>query len=175
FLAQHPARAIWAVAAVPGSHVPPLVDRMIGSPEDLVGALAAASAALSTSRAECPIAAASLAATWEAGVRAHQRGDRDAALDAYAKVLEVQPEFALAHYLMGILARDAGDAASARHAFALALAAAPGYIDARLAAVRAATEQHDLDAAIAISTEGLARMPVNVSLWRALGHAHLAR
>ncbi len=108
-------------------------------------------------------------------MRAHQRGDRQVARDAYAKVLEVQPEFAPAHYLTGILDRDGGDAVSARRAFASALAVAPGYVDARLAAVRAATEARDLDAAVAICTEGLARAPASVGLWRALGHAHLAR
>ena len=174
FLAQHPAREIWAVAIAPGAHVPPLVDRTIGNGDDLVAALGAASAALRASRAECAVDAASLAAMWEAGVRAHQHGDRDAARGAYAKVLEAQPQFAPAHYLTGILARDAGDAQTARHAFASALAAAPGYIDARLAAARAATEQHDLDAAVAVCTQGLARTPANVGLWRALGHAHLA-
>jgi len=174
-LAQHPAREVWAAAVAPGLHEPPLVDRTIASAADLVAALTAKKAAISTSPTECPVTAASLTATWEAGVRAHQRGEHDAARGAYAKVLEAQPEFAPAHYLTGMLARDAGDAALARRAFASAVAAAPGYIDARLALVRAATEQHDLDAAVAICAEGLAGTPANVRLWRALGHAHLAR
>ncbi len=54
FLAQHPAREIWAVAVAPGSHVPPLVDRTIGSADDLAAALAAASAALSASASRMP-------------------------------------------------------------------------------------------------------------------------
>ena len=174
FLAQRPAREIWSVAVAPGSHVPPLVDRTIADAEELVAALAAASEAVS-SRTGCAVPAASLVATWESGVRAHQRGDRAVARDAYAKVLQVQPEFAPAHYLTGMLDRDDGDALSARRAFASAIAAAPGYVDARLAAARAATEARDLDAAVATCAEGLAHAPANVGLWRALGHAHLAR
>ena len=63
----------------------------------------------------------------------------------------------------------------AHRAFAAAVSAAPDYIDARLAAVRLATEQRDADAAVALCEEGLARAPENVAILRALGHAHLAR
>ena len=129
---------------------------------------------LARERMRCP--AASLVATWESGVRAHQRGDRDAARAAYAKVLEVQPEFAPAHYLTGILARDAGDAVSARRAFASALAAAPGYVDARLAAVACGDGSGTTSMRPSrYAPKGSPGSPTNVGLWRALGHAQLAR
>jgi hypothetical protein len=167
-LAHHPAREIWAVAVAPGSHVPPLVDRTIGSAEDLVAALAAARAALATSRAACPIDAASLAAAWEAGVRAHQRGDRDARVPPMAGAGGAAGVRARSH-LTGILARDSGDAASARHA-SRRPARGAWYIDARLAARGDGTAR---------SRRGccdLHRWPrpnaANVGL-RALGHAHL--
>ena len=78
-------------------------------------------------------------------------------------------------FCLGTIARDEGDTDLARREFTAALAAAPDYVDARLAAVRAATAQRDDAAAIALCEEGLARMPANVALLRALGHAHLAR
>jgi predicted O-linked N-acetylglucosamine transferase (SPINDLY family) len=174
FLAQRAAREIWAVAIAPGSHVPPLVDRILTDPEQIVAAMASMPAAIA-SKAQCLVPAATLAAWWETAVRAHQRGDGTAAREGYAKVLEAQPDYAPAHYLMGMLARDAGDVAAARRSFDSALAAAPGYLDARLAAARAATELRDFDAAISICTDGLARAPTRVALWRALGLAHLSQ
>ncbi len=65
---------------------------------------------------------------------------------AYTRMLELQPGFAPAHYLRGLVARDEDDTARARADFAAALAAAPMYVDARLAAARAATEAHEPEA-----------------------------
>jgi predicted O-linked N-acetylglucosamine transferase (SPINDLY family) len=174
FLAQRAAREIWAVAIAPGSHMPPLVDRVVTSPEELVAAVAAMPATIA-SKAQCAVPASTLAAWWESAVRAHQRGETAAAREGYARILDVQPEYAPAHYLMGVLARDAGEFAAARTSFESSLAAAPGYFDARLAAARAATQLRDFDAAVSICTDGLARSPTGVALWRALGLAHLAR
>ncbi len=64
--------------------------------------------------------------------------------------------------------------AAARADFAAALAAAPGYVDTRIAAAGAATAAHDPIAAVALCEEGLARTPDSVGLWRALGLAQLA-
>ena len=72
--------------------------------------------------------------------------------------------------------RDEGEVASARDAFAAALALAPAYVEARIAAVNAAIAAGDLETAVAMGEQGLAararRMP---GLLRALGRAHLAR
>ena len=65
--------------------------------------------------------------------------------------------------------------ADAREAFTAALAAAPGYIDARVAAARAALAMHDVEASIALAEDGLARTSGDARLWRVLGEARLAR
>ena len=174
FLAQRASREIWSVVVGPAFHVPPLVDRILMEPEEIVAAVTALPAAIA-SRAQCAVPVATLTASWEAAVRAHQSDDTTAAREGYARILNVQPEYAPAHYLMGMLAQKTGDLATARSSFEAALAAAPGYLDARLAAARAATDLRDLDAAVAMCTEGLARTPNAVALWRTLGLAHLAR
>jgi len=173
-LAARPARAVWGVAAGGPAHSPPLVDRVVADAPALVAALAEARAAHDPA-ADCPVGAAELAAAWEGAVRAHQRGERPAARAAYDRVLALQPGFAPAHYLSGMLAREDGDGETARHEFAAAVAAAPGYVDARVAAARAASEAHDVATAVALCEDGLARAPASVALWRALGHALLAR
>ena len=86
----------------------------------------------------------------------------------------MQPGFAPAHHLRGILARDAGDLAAARADFAAALAAAPGYVDARIAAAGAATAAHDPIAPSRCARKGSRASPDSVGLWRALGLAQLA-
>src|SRR4029079_14302933 len=96
------------------------------------------------------------------------------ALAGYSRLLDLQRGFAAGHHLRGVLARDAGDLRAARAALAAALAAAPGYVDARVAAAGAATAAHDPIAAVALCEEGLARTPDSVALWRALGLAQLA-
>ncbi len=112
---------------------------------------------------------------WTEAVREHQRGDRAAALAGYARVLEEQPGFALAHYLSGVAQRDEGEVAAAHSAFAAALTAAPHYVEARLAAANAATDVGDFDTAIKLCSEGLAAFPIDAGLLRALGRVHLAR
>ncbi len=173
-LAQRPARAVWTVSALAAAHAPPLVDRALADVGELTEALSSLRAERDAA-ADCPVTAAVLAATWEDAVHAHQRGDRSGARDLYAKVIALQPRFAAAHYLLGILAREDGDATLAFRSFVSALEGAPDYVDARLAAVRSATEAHDAPAAIALCNDGIARAPMNVALRRALGHAHLAR
>jgi predicted O-linked N-acetylglucosamine transferase (SPINDLY family) len=90
-------------------------------------------------------------------------------------MLELQPGFAPAHYLRGLVERDEGDIAAARADFAAALAAAPLYTDARLAAARAALDAHEPAAAAALCAEGLDGAATHVALWRTLGLAELQR
>ena len=53
-----------------------------------------------------------MARHWREALRAHQAQDADTAIAAYRGVLELQPDFARAHYLLGVLLRDRGDRAT---------------------------------------------------------------
>jgi predicted O-linked N-acetylglucosamine transferase (SPINDLY family) len=107
-------------------------------------------------------------------VRAHQHGEVADATDAYADVLREQPGHAPALYLAGVLARDGGDAATAIAHFRAALAAAPGYVDARVALAGALIDGSP-DEAAALARDGIAAAPEAVALLRALGRAELDR
>ena len=101
--------------------------------------------------------------TWEDGVRAQQRGDhsaRPACLRASPcdAAGVSRPRTTCPASSRATQATSAG----ASRAFAAALSAAPDYIDARLAAVRLATEQRDTDTAVAMCEDGLAQAPRNV-------------
>ena len=170
-LAQRPARAIWTVGRA-HAIVPPLADRAFADGNEMIAALRALFSAHDV-RGDSLLDAPGVAVLWEDAVRTHQQGDRVAARAAYSRVLDLQPGFAAAHYLRGVLEREDGNAVDARADFAAALAAAPAYVDARLAAIRAALDEHDLRAGVALCEEGLSRDPANVALWRTLGHAQL--
>jgi predicted O-linked N-acetylglucosamine transferase (SPINDLY family) len=172
-LAQRPARAVWTLSTLAAPHAAPLADRTFGDADSLAAALVALHDARDTGQ-DCPLDGAALAALWTDAVRSHQAGDRAAALAGYARVLELQPAFAPAHYLSGVALRDNGSP-DARAAFAAALAAAPDYVEARLAAANAATAAGDAAAAVALCEEGLAVTPFDAGLLRGLGRAHLAR
>jgi predicted O-linked N-acetylglucosamine transferase (SPINDLY family) len=170
-LAQRPAREVWTVGSA-HANVPPLVDRVFAEGNEMAAALRALHAA-HDDRGDSLLDAAGVAALWEEALRAHQQGNRVTARAAYSRVLDLQPGFAPAHYLRGVVEREDGNAAGARTEFAAALAAAPAYVDARLAAIRASLDAHDLRAAVALCEEGLSRDPAHVALWRTLGHAQL--
>ena len=173
-LAMRPARVVWTLATLPLPNRVPLVDRTIGSAAELAAALVALQHSRDP-RSDCPLDAAALADAWRDAVRAHQDGDRAAALVGYRRFLETQPGYAPALYLSGMAQREDGDITGARDAFAAALAAAPGFVDARVAAARAALALHDPAAAIALCEQGLERARGDARLWRALGDAWLAR
>ncbi len=172
-LATKPARAIWTLETLRLPLRAPLVDRLCGDVADATAELSAHDAAQDPAR-DCPLDAAALQATWERAVRTHQSGDADSALVQYDAVLELQPGAASALFLAGVARRDKGRVAGARELFVSALASAPAYVDARVAAARAALAMHDPDAAVALCEEGLARQS-DPRLARALGDAQLAR
>ncbi len=173
-LALRPARAVFTLATLPLPNRAPLVDRAFDGIGEAIAACADLRRALDPSR-ECPVDVAALDATWERAVRAHQSRDRNAAVAQYRTVLELQPGFATAWFLSGVAQRDEGDVAGAREAFVAALATAPGYVDARIGAARAALAMRDAAAAIALCEDGLGRNGGDARLWRALGEARLAR
>jgi len=144
-LAQRPARRIVALAS-DVAHAPPLVDARLA-------ALAAWHDALPSHESGGDVPdEATLEASWRAAVAAHQRGERDAASAGYAEILRVQPGFAPALYLAGVLARESGDARTARERFDAAVEAAPYYDDARIASLSAAGAAQDADAVARLST-----------------------
>src|SRR6185312_1712124 len=87
-------------------------------------------------------------------------------------VLEWQPEHAPALYLQGMAARERGDAVVARAKFAQALAAAPRYDEARIAALSAAAAARDGADIEALCAH--VRPADGVALLRACGLAWLA-
>ena len=173
-LALRPARATWTLGTLPLPNRVPLVDRTVRDAAEAIVALAALARARDQTH-DCPIDVAALEARWQDAVRAHQGGDRTAAIAHYRAVLDLQPEFATAWFLCGMALREEGDVAGARAAFVAAVAAAPGYVDARIAAARAALTLNEVDSAIALCEDGLARYANDSRLWCALGDARLAR
>ena len=171
-LALRPARQTWTLGDLP--HAKPLVDRSFVDPRALATALLTLHGARDRAN-DCALDAASISAIWTEAVQEHQRGDRAAALAGYARVLEQQPGFAPAHYLSGVAQRDEGEVAAARASFAAALIAAPRYVEARLAATDAAVAAGNIDEALELCSRGLATVPLDAGLLRALGRVHLAR
>jgi len=165
WLAQRPARAIWTLA----DQEPPLADRRIDAS---ASALAAALAGLSRP-VQGTLTKDALAARWEAGLRAHQGAELDAARAAYSAVIDDQPAYAPALHFRARLEWDAGDLEAAARDLVSALDAAPGYADARVDASRLALERQQPLDAIALAKAGLEREPTHLGLLRALGHALL--
>ena len=173
-LAQRPARRRLTLATLPAAHAAPLVDQAVADIDALVEALHTLQSQLIPAAPHFPDAA-ELAQRWADAVAAHQRGDVAAARAGYAAVLRAEEEFAPARYLLGRLLADAGMPAEARSEFAAALDAAPDFVDARVAAVRAAIDAEDVDAAEILAAEGAARAdPPATALLRAWGAARLA-
>ena len=174
-LAARPARGIWALASTKAPMLrAPIVDQVLTDARELCDALRAARSAIQEF-SSTTATARELAEVWEGAVLAHQSGDREAAAAGYARVLGAQPTFVPALHLAGALAREQGDDVRAQRLFAVALAAAPDYSDARLMAIQSALAQREVGTAVALAREGLARNPRDVSLWRVLGHGELAR
>ena len=172
-LARRPARTILTVAGLAIPNVAPLVDRADVPPQALDATLDELRRA-TVSMDGIPDAA-TMMALWQAGVRAHQQGALADATARYQHVLGLQPGYAPAHYLLGVVLRESGDPEGARAQFAAAIATAPGYVDARVAAARAAQAAGDVQAAITLCNDGLARPTQGrPALYRALGLAQIA-
>jgi len=186
-LAQRPARKIWTLESLFAAHAAPLITERLPAPrsasdedlhahrEDIEKALAAASAPEVSSGVANALPATTMASHWHEALRAHQTKDTEAAIAAYRGVLELQPEFARARYLLGLLLRDRGDQGDAVAQLALAVRTAPGFVDARSALANLAREAGRCDEAIALCRDGLAAAPGATALWRALGLSELAR
>ena len=173
-LVARPARANWALATGTPVHRGPLVERTFATGDALATALRDLHAAL-TNESGCPLSADQLAALWDNSVRQHQQGDLAAAMAGYGKVVDVQPGFAPALHLLGVVALAQGERERARDAFDAAVAAAPEFGEARLSSAELALAMRDAERAVWLLSEGLARSPRDVAFLRMLGHAQLAR
>jgi predicted O-linked N-acetylglucosamine transferase (SPINDLY family) len=172
-LAQHPARAIVTLDALAAPSPLPLADRSVPSASELVIVLQHMHERLSPTPSNFPDPA-DMAAVWDEAVRAHQRGDHAVARERYSRVLDLQPGFAPALHLRGVLNRESGEASAARADFSAALVEAPGYVDARIAAARAALDDHEPRAAAALCAEAIRDKAPQPGLLRTWGLAELA-
>lgn len=186
-LALRPARSVWTYAALHGAHVAPLIDHVLPEPHGgdaatlaehrpvLESALLAGCAGARTSRDAGARSAAELSGLWRSAVAAHQAGEVDRALAAYREVLADQTGYAPAHYLLGMLLRDLGRREAATTELAAAVAAAPRYVEARVALANHLRDSARVAEAVALCEAGLALLPGQVAFWRALGQAQLAQ
>jgi predicted O-linked N-acetylglucosamine transferase (SPINDLY family) len=172
FLACRPARSIVTIAGVARPHDAPRADEVVGTVSELRAAMERARQSLAVESGAPD--ARNMAERWESAVRAHQRGLHADARRGYEEVLALQPGFAPAHYLLGMLLREGGDLVAARAHFDAALAAAPRFLDARIAAAKEAHSAGDAAAAIALCTAGMEHAPESAALWRTLALAQLA-
>ncbi len=171
FLAARPARRVWSLQAMQPCHATALVERTFETTGELVGELCG----LQADGFPPAPSARDLGGWWDAAVRAHQQGDAAAAAIGYARVLAVQPDYAPAHRLRAVLARECGEEDVAEHEFTRAVALAPDDSDTRIAAAKLALAMHRPERAATLLREGLDRTPYRAALWRALGDAELAR
>ena len=186
-LAQRSARRIWTLATLFAAHAPPLVMQGLPPPrsgtaedlrahrQDIEAAFAVAIAPELSSGPACAVPAVAMTKQWREALRAHRAQDADAAVAAYRSVLTLQPGFARAHYLLGLVLRDGGRQEEAVDELAQAVRASPDFVDARAALANLLRERDRGDAAIELCREGLAGAPHAALLWRALGLAELAR
>ncbi len=171
-LAMRPARRILALATGVPEHRPPLVDGRAESGAGLAEALATIQVTTGDSG---QLAVADIMARWDAAIAMHRDGDIEAAGAGYAEVLQEQPKWAPAWQMVGNIASAAGKLEEARAAFDAALAAAPDFVEARISAAELAVALGHPANAVALARDGLVRAPRDVSLWRVLGQAELAR
>jgi predicted O-linked N-acetylglucosamine transferase (SPINDLY family) len=185
-LARRPARGSWTCEGLLGANVAPLIERTVPAPTggdrealerhgaDLERALLKACAAETWFSDRSTRTASDLSGLWQAAIAAHQAGEIEPALIAYRQVLAEQPGYAPAHYLLGILLRDLGKRDEALQALTAATSAAPRYVEPRVALANLYREGDLLGEAAAVCEAGLALMPKDAGLWRALGQVRLA-
>jgi tetratricopeptide (TPR) repeat protein len=171
-LGTRPARAAVTLSTLRAFGPAALYDRTFASIALLVAHCESLRASLASS-AHAAVDAAAMAATWDAAVRAQQRGDRAEARLAYDRVLGLQPSFAPAYFLRGALSRQENDLRASRVDFEAALELAPGYVEARVAAANAALADRDPEKAawLTASRDGFEE---TVPLLRVSGRAELA-
>ena len=173
-LALRPGRSIVSAANLDSPPVAPLVDQVLADSKDLAEYIVARQRSVMGQPA-CTADRHELARVWRDAVNAHSSGNRAAAMADYARILEMQPGYAQAAYLLGVCRRDEGELEAAAEAFAIALRDNPGYVDARIAAARNAAARGLVDLAVTLCEEGVAIVPGEPALLRELGSAHLAR
>lgn len=171
-LAQRPARGVVTLATLGAAAPAPLVDRCLPTMDELVAMLRQQQASLLPAPEGFPDATG-MAAAWDDAVRAHQRGDRTAARECYDRVLDLQPGYAPAHHLRGVLNRDEGRIGEARADLATAISVAPGYTEARIAAANAALDAGQPQQAAELCAAAVDAASPPAGLLRSWGRAEL--
>jgi protein O-GlcNAc transferase len=173
-LAPRPARIRMTMATLRACNYPPLIDETAGDLDELVGALERLRASIEEGGQTIPDAQ-TMDTLWADAVDAHRAGNPTAAQLHYQHILALQPAFARAHYLLGVALREQGAIDQARAEFAATLRAAPGYVAARVDAIRIAIDAGDVGDAIALAEQGIAMTEdPPPALLRAFGSASLA-
>lgn len=173
-LLAQPARVVWGVDVGVPAHRLPIVARTFAVPAELADAIRAVHDALA-GQPEPALTSDELQAAWDKAVELHREGDLPGAAEAYAALLAEQPDFAPALHLAGVVAAAHDDPERAEASFAAALAAQPGFLDARLAAADLAIVSRRYDDAMRIVDEGLALSPFDPALLRMQGRVHARR
>ncbi len=102
---------------------------------------------------------------WELlGVAATGSGDRAAALEAFRRVLRIDPAYVPGIVNLGAVLATMGRAHEAAERFRAALALAPSHFDAATFLVRILAESGDIEAAQAAAEPALVNQPDNVAL-----------
>jgi predicted O-linked N-acetylglucosamine transferase (SPINDLY family) len=108
--------------------------------------------------ASVAVPAPALLAAWQRAIVAHRARDDEAAREAYAEVLALQPESAAARFMFGSLLAAASDG-NARTHLGQALDAAPAFTEARLALVDRLLAERRSSEALQASEAGLSLRP----------------
>ncbi|HEY3179796.1 MAG TPA: tetratricopeptide repeat protein [Casimicrobiaceae bacterium] len=173
-IAQRPARTFITVATLRTRNHAPLIEEVAEDARALVEAIKHLQSRIEHGDSDMPDAAA-MNGLWANAIEAHRAGGRETAKAQYERVLELQPTFAPAHYLLGVTLRDEGQIDLARKEFGAALASAPRYVSARVDAIRAAIAADDLDDAGVLADQSVALTDdPSPPLLRALGLVSLA-
>jgi protein O-GlcNAc transferase len=186
-LAQKLGRTQWTYDGLVGANAAPLITERLSPPaaatdEALASHRLEVEAALQAKCVNAPWftttatrSAPALEDEWRGAVAAHQRGDRGQAIEGYRAVLEEQPAYAPAQYLLGVALRELGDLSGAREALEAAVGNAPGHAEAGAALAGVYRLMGRPEMAAKQCRKGLRLAPDAVSLWREFGLARLAR
>jgi predicted O-linked N-acetylglucosamine transferase (SPINDLY family) len=186
-LAQKPARMLLSYGEQASANVAPLITRTLQAPRagdevalrehraKLEATLLEVCASEPWFAAAGARSASELAAGWRTAVAAHQGDNAETAIERYRDLLAEQPGHAATLHLLGTLLRDRGRRNEAEQVFAAAIAAAPAYVEARVALANLYREDGRTGPAVELCEAGLELQPNEAWLWRGLGLARLAQ
>ena len=112
---------------------------------------------------------AEAASVFALGVRHHQAGEVDQAIQEYTRATRLDPNMVRAHYNLGLLLRSKGELPRARDAFEHAIEGAPGMIDAHYMLALVLLDQGNENGAIEHLKTITAKAPKHADAHLALG------